>query len=106
MSFVPYFVGTSFQLVLPLGQAGSLSPRPSRLSHWPQPSSSFATKTREAMSPLGGLMPFSKLGLKPSLVQATREMRYTEPTPIQAEAIPAILSERDLIATAQTGTGK
>jgi ATP-dependent RNA helicase RhlE len=52
------------------------------------------------------LMPFKGLGLHPSLVQATREMRYTEPTPIQARAIPAVLAGRDLIATAQTGTGK
>src|SRR5437773_4518572 len=51
-------------------------------------------------------MPFKALGLHPHLVQATREMGYTEPTPIQVEAIPAILSGRDLIATAQTGTGK
>src|SRR5437588_285970 len=51
-------------------------------------------------------MPFTKLGLHHSLVQAIREMRYEEPTPIQAEAIPAVLTGRDLIATAQTGTGK
>ena len=51
-------------------------------------------------------MPFKALGLHSSLVQATREMRYVEPTPIQADAIPAILAGRDLIATAQTGTGK
>src|SRR5689334_20031678 len=51
-------------------------------------------------------MPFKALGLHPSLVRAVREMRYAEPTPIQAEAIPAILAGRDLIATAQTGTGK
>jgi len=51
-------------------------------------------------------MPFKALGLHPALVQATREMRYAEPTPIQAEAIPAILAGRDLIGTAQTGTGK
>jgi len=51
-------------------------------------------------------MPFSKLGLHPSLVQAVRDMRYEEPTPVQAEAIPAVLAGRDLIATAQTGTGK
>ncbi len=51
-------------------------------------------------------MPFKALGLHPALVQATREMRYVEPTPIQAEAVPAILAGRDLIATAQTGTGK
>src|SRR6266480_358792 len=51
-------------------------------------------------------MPFKALGLHPSLVQATREMGYTEPTPVQAEAIPIILAGSDLIATAQTGTGK
>lgn len=51
-------------------------------------------------------MPFKGLGLDALLVQAVREMRYEEPTPIQAEAIPAVLAGRDLIATAQTGTGK
>jgi ATP-dependent RNA helicase RhlE len=51
-------------------------------------------------------MPFQALGLHPSLVRATREMGYREPTPVQAQAIPAILTGRDLIATAQTGTGK
>jgi len=51
-------------------------------------------------------MPFRALGLHPALVQATREMRYSEPTPVQARAIPAVLAGRDLIATAQTGTGK
>jgi ATP-dependent RNA helicase RhlE len=51
-------------------------------------------------------MPFNALGLHPTLVRATREMRYEQPTPIQAEAIPPILAGRDLIATAQTGTGK
>src|SRR5688500_2607390 len=51
-------------------------------------------------------MPFKDLGLHRSLVQAVREMGYEEPTPVQAEAIPAVLTGRDLIATAQTGTGK
>src|ERR1700730_8678984 len=51
-------------------------------------------------------MPFKTLGLHPQLVQATREIRSEEPTPVQAEAIPPILAGRDLIATAQTGTGK
>src|SRR5271166_2835101 len=51
-------------------------------------------------------MPFRDLGLHPSLVQATKEMRYLQPTPVQAEAIPLVLAGRDLIATAQTGTGK
>ncbi len=51
-------------------------------------------------------MPFKALGLHPPLVQATKEMGYVEPTPVQAEAIPLVLAGRDLIATAQTGTGK
>ena len=51
-------------------------------------------------------MPFKSLGLSPALVHATRDMNYVQPTPVQAEAIPAILAGRDLIATAQTGTGK
>jgi ATP-dependent RNA helicase RhlE len=51
-------------------------------------------------------MPFNKLGLHQTLVQAIREMRFTQPTPIQAKAIPLILSGRDVIGTAQTGTGK
>src|SRR5437764_6120017 len=51
-------------------------------------------------------MPFKAFGLHPALVQATRNIGYTEPTPVQAQAIPPILAGRDLIATAQTGTGK
>jgi ATP-dependent RNA helicase RhlE len=51
-------------------------------------------------------MPFKALGLNPLLVRAVREMGYTEPTPIQAQAIPAILAGRDLIATAQTGPAR
>jgi ATP-dependent RNA helicase RhlE len=51
-------------------------------------------------------MPFKALGLHASLVRATREVGYVEPTPIQEKAIPAVLTGRDLIATAQTGTGK
>lgn len=51
-------------------------------------------------------MAFKALGLHPSLVLATRDLRYAEPTPVQAKAIPLILEGRDLIGTAQTGTGK
>ena len=51
-------------------------------------------------------MPFLNLGLCNSIVQAIEDLGYTAPTPIQKKAIPLILSGKDLIATAQTGTGK
>ena len=51
-------------------------------------------------------MPFSQLGLSPSILQAIQEAGYTEPTPIQAAAIPLIIAGGDLIGIAQTGTGK
>ena len=51
-------------------------------------------------------MSFSSLGLKPELVRALDAMGYTSPTPIQERAIPRVLEGRDLLAGAQTGTGK
>src|SRR4051812_1447316 len=51
-------------------------------------------------------MPFRALGLGANLVKAVDEAGYTEPTPIQAAAIPQILAGHDLIGIAQTGTGK
>ena len=51
-------------------------------------------------------MPFATLGLGSKLTQALAEKGYVEPTPIQAKAIPVILSGRDVIGVAQTGTGK
>jgi ATP-dependent RNA helicase RhlE len=51
-------------------------------------------------------MPFASLGLSHNVVRGARAAGYTEPTPIQAQAIPAILAGKDLIGTAQTGTGK
>lgn len=51
-------------------------------------------------------MPFNSMGLHPFLVRSTRELDYKEPTPVQAGAIPPALAGRDVIATAQTGTGK
>ena len=49
---------------------------------------------------------FSDLGLPEDLLRAVRERGYTTPTPVQAKAIPIILDTRDIIAGAQTGTGK
>jgi len=51
-------------------------------------------------------MPFSSLPLHTSLLRATRELGFVRPTPIQADAIPAALSGRDVLACAQTGSGK
>ena len=49
---------------------------------------------------------FSKLGLSDALAYAVQQKGYTEPTPIQAQAIPLILQGSDVIGSAQTGTGK
>ncbi len=51
-------------------------------------------------------MSFSDLGLAPELLRAIADQGYTEPTPVQAQAIPYVLEGRDLLASAQTGTGK
>jgi ATP-dependent RNA helicase RhlE len=51
-------------------------------------------------------MSFADLGLTPGLIRAVAEKGYTTPTPIQLAAIPAVLAGRDVLAGAQTGTGK
>ena len=56
--------------------------------------------------PIAAPIVFSSLNLDPKILQAIEEQGYTEPTPIQVQAIPHILAGRDLMAMAQTGTGK
>jgi ATP-dependent RNA helicase RhlE len=51
-------------------------------------------------------MSFDRLGLSPELLRAVASQGYTIPTPVQTEAIPLVLDGRDLLAGAQTGTGK
>ncbi|OFX61507.1 MAG: RNA helicase [Bacteroidetes bacterium GWB2_41_8] len=51
-------------------------------------------------------MPFSKFGLSPALVKALADNHYTQPYPIQKEAIPAILQQKDILGIAPTGSGK
>ena len=51
-------------------------------------------------------MPFASLGLSPALARAATELGFTAPTPIQTQAIPAILRGADVWASAQTGSGK
>ena len=51
-------------------------------------------------------MSFSDLGLLPEILKAVHEAGYTDPTPIQAQAIPIVLQGLDVLGGAQTGTGK
>ena len=51
-------------------------------------------------------MSFTNLGLNESLLKAISDQGYSSPTPIQKQAIPIILKGRDVLAGAQTGTGK
>ena len=51
-------------------------------------------------------MKFSDLNLSNPLIRALKDKKYEKPTPIQSKVIPTILNNRDVIAAAQTGTGK
>ena len=51
-------------------------------------------------------MPFQKLGLSPETLRGVQAMGYVDPTPIQLRAIPLVLTGKDIIGSAQTGTGK
>jgi ATP-dependent RNA helicase RhlE len=51
-------------------------------------------------------MEFGTLALNDSILKALAEQNYSTPTPIQEKAIPLILNRKDVIASAQTGTGK
>lgn len=51
-------------------------------------------------------MPFSKFGLQEEILRAVKQAGYTRPTPVQVASIPKVMRGRDVIAIAQTGTGK
>ena len=51
-------------------------------------------------------MSFDSMGLSPALLRAVSEQGYTQATPIQSRVIPVVLEGRDVMAGAQTGTGK
>src|SRR5829696_1720976 len=59
-----------------------------------------------SVAPTEPTLTFHQLGLRPQVLDAVRDAGYTEPTPIQREAIPQALSGRDMIGLAHTGTGK
>ena len=62
----------------------------------------MSTVTQTATTPVN----FTELGLIPSLISRLTELEYNQPTPIQSQAIPSVLEGRDLIAGANTGSGK
>lgn len=78
--------------------------------------SSTAPSEETELSPSSELLPtqtahvhvsaFAQLKLSPPILQAIEEMGYTQPTPIQQQAIPQILNGHDVLGVAQTGTGK
>jgi ATP-dependent RNA helicase RhlE len=79
-------------------QLGLVAGRPSPLAQ-PTPASD-APEAQEAPAT------FDQLGLTPELLRAVAAQGYTVPTPVQAQSIPIVLAGRDLLAGAQTGTGK
>ncbi len=87
-----------------MSSSGSISKTASKSSVKPI-SKPISKPAPEAFS---GPLPeaFSQLGLSNDIVRAVAARGYTEPTPIQLQAIPAVLSGSDLLAGAQTGTGK
>jgi len=64
------------------------------------------TTSSETLPPTSGASGFASLGVAAELVMALSSLGYEEPTPIQREAIPALLAGRDLLGQAATGTGK
>ena len=73
------------------------------------PSASFAIARiarHLAAAPALYAMPFASLGLSPALVDAAAASGFTAPTPVQTAAIPVVLKGQDLLACAQTGSGK
>src|SRR6185295_7228036 len=51
-------------------------------------------------------VPFTSLKLHPSLMRGIKDLGFVRPTPIQADAVPPAMAGRDVVATAQTGSGK
>src|SRR3989304_1441494 len=79
-------------------QAADFDPHP-RPDRAPRTNAGGPSQERTPLS-------FDQLGLTPELLRAVADQGYTEPTPIQAQAIPHVLAGRDVLAGAQTGPGK
>jgi ATP-dependent RNA helicase RhlE len=72
----------------------------------PEPVGGFRIPPRPIVQEIVITTSFNTLGLSVELLRAVQEQGYTVPTPIQAQAIPVVLQGKDLLAAAQTGTGK
>jgi len=94
------------------GGRGGFQPRREAKPERPVIDQSFDGPQRAPIKPVSAVVippqdnAFSKLGLNDALAFGVAEMGYAEPTPIQAQAIPVILAGKDVIGSAQTGTGK
>jgi ATP-dependent RNA helicase RhlE len=94
-------------MLLVCTSTGASGPRPWFPTTIPRDLTPLAGPRDLAGGPLSGVtLTFSTLGLRPESLRAIADQGYTDPTPVQTEAIPAILSGRDVLAGAQTGTGK
>src|SRR5687767_4412126 len=78
----------------------------SLVTQLPEPVGGFVNPPRPIVQEIVITTSFDTLGLTPELLRAVQEQGYTTPTPIQAQAIPVVLAGKDLLAAAQTGTGK
>ena len=87
-----------------MSERPSPAARPAPPPAQPAASASGATLAAPVAAPVAPT--FDRLGLTPDLLRTFAAEGYTEPTPVQAQSIPIVLSGRDLLAGAQTGTGK
>ena len=83
-------------------------PRPGEAGGAPPPVAAAAPRVSDVpFDPeVVAASPFTGLGLSAPLVRAVLDERYTKPSPVQAEVVPLVLAGRDVLACAQTGTGK
>jgi len=100
-----YSTGEAYGLVSPTKGFMNHPHRKGSAHHRPPAPSIHAAR---ALPPAPGILPpaFAALGLAPKLLRALGDEGYEHPTPVQAQAIPIGLEGRDLLACAQTGTGK
>ena len=91
---------------IPTQRAHHTSQSKTSISHTNSASNSTSTSISTAPTPDNPNASFNNLGLSAQVMMSLRALHYTTPTPVQQQAIPAILEGRDVCAAAATGTGK